>query len=166
LTQAGIVLALAFGVVGAAGTYLFGRFADAVSIADVRRKPLVIACAELLLAGLSLAALLVEDRGLALVMSIVPCALIGAYVGPTLALVQDIVDPRARAFAAAMLLFVVNLIGGSLGPLAVGMLSDALAASAGQQSIRYALLAMPILLAWSGFHYACAISGLARELAK
>jgi predicted MFS family arabinose efflux permease len=166
LTQAGIVLALAFGVVGAVGTYLFGRFADAVSIVDVRRKPLVIACAELLLAGLSLTALLVEDRGIALVMSIVPCALIGAYVGPTLALVQDIVDPRARAFSAAMLLFVVNLIGGSLGPLAVGMLSDALAASAGQQSIRYALLAMPLFLAWSGFHYARAVSGLTRELAK
>ena len=166
LSEAGVALALAFGVAGAAGTYLFGRFADGVSIADARRKPLAIACAQVTLAGLWLAALLVEDPGLASVMAIAPCALIGAYVGPTLALLQDMVDPRARAVSAAMLLLVVNLIGGSLGPLAVGMLSDALASAEGAQSLRYALLAMPLLLLWSGFHYARVMKELESGLRK
>jgi predicted MFS family arabinose efflux permease len=164
LTQAGVFLALAFGVAGAAGTYLFGRIADTVSIADASRKPRIVAGCQLLLAALWLAALLVEDRGIALTMFIISCVLIGAYVGPTLALVQDVVDPRARAFSAAILLLVVNFVGASLGPLAVGMLSDALAASAGPQSLRYALLATPALLVWSGLHYARATNGLAREL--
>jgi predicted MFS family arabinose efflux permease len=166
LAQAGIVLALGFGVAGGVGTYLFGRFADAVSMVDAGRKPLAIAGAQLLLAGLSLVAFLVEDRGLALMLSVVPCALIGAYVGPTLALVQDMVDPRARAFSAAMFLLVLNLIGGSIGPLAIGMLSDALIPSAGSQSLRYALLAIPVLLIWSGFHYGRAASVLTSELRK
>jgi len=164
LMQAGVFLGLAFGVAGAASTYLFGRIADTVSIADARRKPRIVAGCQLLLAALWLAALLVEDRSIALAMLVVPCMLIGVYVGPTLALVQDVVDPRARAFSAAVLLLVVNLVGASLGPLAVGMLSDALAALAGPQSLRYALLATPALLAWSGFHYARATTGLASEL--
>ena len=166
LTQAGVFLALAFGFVGAACTYLFGHVADRVGIADARRKPRILAGCQLLLAALWLAALFVEDRGIALTMIAIPCALVGVYVGPTIALVQDIVDPRARAFAAAIMLLVVNLVGASLGPLAVGMLSDALAASTGPQSLRYALLSMPALLVWSGFHYARAAAGLASELRK
>jgi hypothetical protein len=82
------------------------------------------------------------------------CALTGAHIGPTLALVQDPVDPKARAFSATILILVVKLVGASLGPLAVGMLSDALAPTAGLHSLRYALLAMPALLVWSAFHYA------------
>jgi predicted MFS family arabinose efflux permease len=164
LTQAGVFLALAFGVGGATGTYLFGHVADIVSIADARRKPRILAGCQLLLAALWLAALLVQDRDIALAMLVVPCVLTGAYVGPTLALVQDVVDPRARAFSAAVLLLVVNFVGASLGPLAVGMVSDALVAFAGPQSLRYALLATPVLLVWSGFHYARATNGLAREL--
>jgi hypothetical protein len=48
----------------------------------------------------------------------------------------------------------------------VGILSDALASSAGPQSLRYALLAMPVLLAWSAFHYARMAPALATELRK
>jgi predicted MFS family arabinose efflux permease len=164
LAQAGIFLALTFGVAGAAGTYVFGRIADRVSIVDVRRKPLVVAGCQAVLAALWLSALLVEERGIALAMFVVPCAFVGAFFGPALALVQDVVDPRARAVAAAVLLLVANLIGASIGPLAVGVLSDALASWAGPQSLRYALLAMPVLLAWSAFHFARTAPALVREL--
>lgn len=166
LTQAGIFLALTFGVAGAAGTYLFGRIADRASLTDSRRKPLIVAGCQAVVAVLWLSALLVEDRGLALAMFVVPCTLIGAFIGPTLALVQDLVDPRARAVTAAVVLLVINLVGASIGPLAVGILSDALASSAGPQSLRYALLAMPVLLAWSAFHYARMAPALATELRK
>jgi predicted MFS family arabinose efflux permease len=164
LAQAGIFLALTFGVAGAAGTYVFGKIADRVSIADIRRKPLIVAGCQAVIAALWLSALLVEDRGIALAMFVVPCAFVGAYIGPTLASVQDLVDPRARAVAAAVLLLVVNLVGASIGPLAVGMLSDALASWAGPRSLRYALLAMPVLLAWSAFHFARTAPVLVMEL--
>lgn len=164
LAHTGIVLALAFGVAGAAGTYLLGRLADSVASVDARRKPGLVAGCQLLLSMLWFAALVADDRDLSVAMLAAPCALTGAYVGPTLALVQDVADPRARAFSAAVLILVVNLVGASLGPLAIGMLSDALAALTGPQSLRYALLATPALLLWSGFHYARAAAGLAGEL--
>jgi predicted MFS family arabinose efflux permease len=164
LTQAGIFLALTFGVAGAVGTYMFGRIADKASIADVRRKPIMVAGCQVVVAALWLPALMVEDRSIALAMFVVPCMLIGVFVGPTLALVQDVVDPRARAVAAAVLLLVINLIGASAGPLAVGVLSDVLGSWAGPQSLRYALLAMPALLAWSAFHFARAAPALISEM--
>jgi predicted MFS family arabinose efflux permease len=165
LAQAGITLALACGVAGGAGTYFFGRAVDAAG-ARAERAPRMLAGCQLLLAVLWLAALLVEEPTLALALIFAACIFTGAYVGPSIALVQDAVDPRARAFSAAILLVVVNLVGASLGPLAVGMLSDALKASFGAHALRYALLAMPVCLAWSALHYACAVPGAAAGGAK
>jgi predicted MFS family arabinose efflux permease len=164
LAQAGVFLALAFGVAGAIGTYTVGRIADAASTTDGRRKSQVVMITQLLLAISLPLGLLAGERTLALAALIVPCALVGAYIGPTLALVQGLVDPNARAFSAAMLLFAVNLIGAGLGPLAVGVLSDTLAMSAGPQSLRYALLATPVLALWSAYHFARAMPALASEL--
>ena len=46
---------------------------------------------------------------------------------------------RARAIAAAVLLFFQNLIGLGFGPLFFGMLSDFLQPSYGEDSVRYVL---------------------------
>jgi predicted MFS family arabinose efflux permease len=159
LSQTGVALALAFGVAGGVGTYSFGRLVDSTADFDVARKLRMVVGCQLLLAALWLAVLFIDDRNIALVALVVPCALTGAYVGPTLALVQDVVDPRARAFSAAVLLLIVNLVGASMGPLAVGLLSDAFTPIAGAHSLRYGLFIMPALLAWSAFHYARAMPG-------
>ena len=46
------------------------------------------------------------------------------WYGPVYGTGQSVVPPHMRATAAAILLFVINLIGLGLGPLAVGLLSD------------------------------------------
>ena len=48
----------------------------------------------------------------------------GTYLAPTFALVQNLVGVRMRATAAALLLFVINLIGLGAGPLIVGAMAD------------------------------------------
>lgn len=163
LAASGLALALAFGLGGAIGTYLFGRWSDAAGRARPARKPGLLAGCQLLLALLWAVALLIQDPLVAMVALLVPCLLTGAYIGPTLALVQDAVDPRTRAFSAAVLLLVVNLVGGGSGPLAVGVASDALRDAFGAQSLRYGLLAMPLLLAWSAYHYARVAAALTGE---
>jgi MFS family permease len=52
-----------------------------------------------------------------------------AWFGPVYASIQGLVRPETRATAAAVLLFILNLIGLGLGPLAVGAISDLLATS-------------------------------------
>jgi hypothetical protein len=58
----------------------------------------------------------------------------------------------------------VTLVGGSLGPFAVGIVSDALDASADPTSLRDALLVCPAFFGSSGFHYAGFVTERAREL--
>ena len=78
--------------------------------------------------------------------------------------------PRIRGISsscsepAAVLLLMVNLVGGRLGPFALGILSDALAASADPMSLRYALLVCPTFFGWSGCHYPGVANEPAREL--
>ena len=61
---------------------------------------------------------------------------------------QGLVGIRMRAMAAAILLFVLNIIGMGLGPLFVGSLSDHIAASSthGNDSLRYALCAATFII--------------------
>jgi len=47
---------------------------------------------------------------------------------------------RMRATAAAILIFILNIIGLTFGPLWVGVLSDLLRPSLGEDSLRWALL--------------------------
>ena len=66
------------------------------------------------------------------------------YQGPTAALSQAVSPVSMRATSGALLLLVCNLIGLGLGPLAFGVLSDALEPMLGQESLRYALLLAPV----------------------
>jgi MFS family permease len=81
--------------------------------------------------------------------------MIGVMQGPaTFAVAQGIADVRMRAMAAALLLLITNLVGGGIGPQAVGILSDQLAPQYGMDSLRYALLIVALLAGtWSSFHY-------------
>jgi len=60
--------------------------------------------------------------------------------GPLFAALQGVVPERMRALSMAVIMLFANLIGMGLGPLAVGILSDALRPEFGELSLRYALL--------------------------
>ena len=58
-----------------------------------------------------------------------------------------------RATAAAVLLFVINIIGLAVGPALTGALSDALEPRLGDDSLRYALLIVSTVVLWAAFHF-------------
>ncbi|MEM8935885.1 MAG: MFS transporter [Pseudomonadota bacterium] len=62
------------------------------------------------------------------------------WVGPVITAFQHLVQPNMRATASAVFLFINNLIGIGLGNLAIGAISDGLAAQMGDESLRYAIL--------------------------
>jgi predicted MFS family arabinose efflux permease len=72
--------------------------------------------------------------------------------GPLFAVIQTLVRERMRAQAVALLFLFSNLIGMGLGPLAVGGMSDLWHPRAGEQSLRYALLAMSPAFFWIAWH--------------
>ncbi len=97
----------------------------------------------------------------------IPAGLAGAGWAPlTYTVVQNLVPPAMRSVAASILIFFITFLGMGLGPQAVGLLSDALAASQGDQALRYALV---LVLGTSGVGAACiavAARHLPRDLAR
>lgn len=153
------MLALIVGLGGGVGTLAGGLLADRLRARDRRWLLWVPALA---LAGSSplwLAVYLAPTAKLALILMVLPGSLFGAAVGPSFAMVQELVDPRRRALGAALFLCVTNLVAG-LGPLLVGLLSDLLAPTAGPEALRRALvMAVPLGL-WAAAHYAVAARAL------
>lgn len=154
--RAGLFLAVVFGIGGAAATVGFGRLLDAAAAQAPARKPRLTAWCMAAVSLLWLPALLVDGAPLALAALVLPASGVGVYVGATFAMVQDRVDARARAFSAAVLLVVTNLVGAGLGPLLIGLASDALGSRTPGHALTRALLLVPVFLLWSAWHYACA----------
>ena len=125
---------------GVLGTYLGGFLSDRLAAYDVRWYAWLPALATFLFLPFAFLTYLWPDPYQALLFSVPGSILGGMYLGPTFALTQSMVRPEMRAMASAILLFVLNIIGLGLGPQGVGLLSDWLNPSLGQQALRYALL--------------------------
>jgi len=138
----GTTLGLLIGTAGVAGTWSGGRTADAWARRDRRAYALVPAISAALAVPLAWAAFVAP--GVVSSMALLAGALFlhAVWYGPVFASVQSLVRPRTRATAAAVMLFVINLVGLGLGPLAVGSLSDALTPSMGEgDALRWAMIA-------------------------
>ena len=83
----------------------------------------------------------------------VPAMLATVYVAPSFALIQNEAPVPMRAVAAAINLFITNIIGLGLGPFSVGFFSDVFAASTGVESLRYGLMVTGVALLWGVGHY-------------
>jgi MFS family permease len=90
----------------------------------------------------------------------------GLYLAPTFALVQNLVGVRMRATAAALLLFVINLVGLGAGPLLVGILADLLTPIFDKDAVRYALFIFSGLGLWGAWHFWVAPRTLKEDLEK
>ena len=83
---------------------------------------------------------LTSNQTTALILLGVGAIPVAAITGPLFASIQGLVDERMRAMAIAVVFLFSNLVGLGLGPLAIGALSDGLAARFGEESLRYALV--------------------------
>jgi len=87
---------------------------------------------------------LADDMRVVIGAAIIPFALIGVFLGPVFAMAQGLVPLRIRAISAAVMFFVISILGIGLGPLATGVLSDLLRPFFVGESLRYALALVPI----------------------
>jgi predicted MFS family arabinose efflux permease len=83
--------------------------------------------------------------------------------GVALAAVQSFAEPRRRATAVSIMLFVSSMLGMGLGPFLIGTLSDILEPTLGRESLRYALLVSCLALAWAVVHFLWAASRSNRD---
>ena len=69
-----------------------------------------------------------------------------------------------RAMASAILYFVLNIIGLGLGPLTVGILSDAFASTFGENNLRYAMATTLTISLIGVFFLLMGVRSLKRDL--
>ena len=104
---------------------------------------------------------------MALLMFILPVIISNFYLAPVLAQTQSLVPLRMRGVASAIVLLIINLIGLAMGPPVVGALSDYLAPSFGDDSLRYGLLiAVSVVTPWAALHYFLASRSIEGDLAR
>ncbi|MEM9742523.1 MAG: MFS transporter [Pseudomonadota bacterium] len=152
-TEVGTWLGLILGIPGGIGIALGGYLADRYGERDTRWYLWVVSAGLLASMPLTFAVYLSSSATASLLWFIIPVALGNFYQATTFSQTQGLVSLRMRAVAAAVLLFILNIIGLGLGPTFVGWLSDQLEPSYGQESMRYALLAASFFNLWAAFHY-------------
>jgi predicted MFS family arabinose efflux permease len=138
--SAGVVLAILLGGLGAVGTLGGGWLADRLGKRGAAWRLRVVALVQLATVPFWLGALLVREPALMVILLCVPALALCFYLAPSFAAVQSLAEPATRALAAALLILVGSLIGLGIGPLAVGVLSDALRPAHGAESLRLAQL--------------------------
>ncbi len=151
--ELGVWLAGIWGVFGLLGNYLGGvlatRFAAKKEKLHMRGLSIVV-----ILSGLSNAATyLAPSQSMALLFLAISAILLTMPNGPIFSAVQCLVEERLRSVTLALLLLFANLIGFGLGPLAIGLLSDFLAPTYGDESLRYALAFSTPGVVWIAFHF-------------
>ena len=99
---------------------------------------------------LFLVGLYVDQLWLALPLVAVGLAMFYAWIGPSLAIVQNMVSANMRSTAPACMLLIINLVGLGAGPWLVGLISDVLSPLSGSDALRQSLLATFPLFALGG----------------
>jgi len=152
-SRVGLIMALFFGVIGAIGTLAGGRLADRL---NRRRDDLgvkMIALSQAAVVPLLITGYLATSLPTALIFLMLPMLVFTFYLGPSQALMQTYAPAEMRSMVAALKMLAINLIGVSLGPLLVGIISDRLAPTAGPRSLAIALSCITLFSLWSATHY-------------
>jgi MFS transporter, Spinster family, sphingosine-1-phosphate transporter len=150
--ELGTRLAVILGVAGLLGTYWGGALASRHAARNESLQLKALALAFPLVGALWVGIFLSPHYTMAL--ALLGIASVGSAMAfaPVFATIQTLVPNHMRAMSIAVVYLVANLIGMGLGPLVAGALSDAFRPLAGEESLRYALLALCPGYLWAAWH--------------
>ena len=165
-SDVGWYLGLILGIPGGLGIFLGGYLSDYFGAKNVKWSLWVAAIAMALTVPFNVYVYLSPTATMSFLWLIIPVALGNFYQAATFSQTQGLVELRMRSVAAAILLFIINIIGLGFGPQSVGILSDLLHSEYGKDSLRYSLLIFAFLKIWCAFHYYMAGKYLKEDLIK
>ncbi len=164
--EAGLYAGLIASLPAAISVLASGWLADRLGAARPGAYALIPGLCLLVSAPLYVVAITRGDLALLLGMVTVTALLQFGYLGVTFATLQNLMHPRMRATASAVLNAIYGLAGG-LGPLALGALSDSLQPGYGPAvGLAYAMALLALGYAWAGVHYLLAARHHGRDLAS
>tara|TARA_B110000444_G_scaffold224709_1_gene228094 strand:- start:279 stop:1154 length:876 start_codon:yes stop_codon:yes gene_type:complete len=138
-SEIGTWLGILSGIGGMAGALSGGILADYLGSKNVKWYGYLLAIAALLSVPPALGFLFGGNTYWGMIFYFLNIFLVGMYPGGLFALIQGLAMPRMRAMAVAIYLFIVNTIGGGLGPWLVGFFNDSFRPEFGDNGISYSL---------------------------
>jgi MFS family permease len=166
LPEVATYLAWQTGITAAIGTFLGGYLADLFAKRNIGWTAWIVTAGVLFSIPFTFIVYLSNDTSTVLWTLTALILVGGTYLAPTFALVQNLVGVRMRATAAAILLFVINLVGLGAGPLVVGAMADLLEPMFAKDGVRYALFIFSALGLWGAWHYYIAPRTLKDDLER
>jgi predicted MFS family arabinose efflux permease len=128
------------GLAGMAGTLLGGLLVARISLRDDRWKLWAPAIMSALAGPVFALCMLTADFATMVTTLALTSFLVGFHLGPIFAIAQTVAKPSMRALASAIIALTATCFGQGVGPLAVGIVNDALRGDYGTDAIRYSLL--------------------------
>lgn len=165
--ELGSWLALTDGLGPFAGIWLSGVLAAKLGAKSAGTSARLMAYASVLIAPLALFVLWCPFKHAALLGYLLLNIPLYFFVGPTLALVQDLVAANMRATMASLVILIQMLAGGLIGVQVVGILSDTLTAVTGNAAtaLRWSMAIGSMITLWAAIHFWRAARYVPRDLA-
>jgi MFS family permease len=142
-----------------------GVVADRVGRRDPRRRLWLIGGVIVVASPVVIAGCL-APQPFALVFYLFNLLIVGVWMGPATATVQNLTRPQMRSTMAAILFVTMGVIGVGLGPVFTGVLSDVWAARTGADGLRPALIITTAVGFWSALHFFLATRTLEEDLVR
>jgi MFS family permease len=169
LRDAGVTAGLIASVPASLSVFGAGWLADRFGRRDARFYGWVPGIALFISAPLYALAVTRETAAGAITLLTLSALVQYCYLGPTAGVFQNMMHPRMRASATAFNSLIYSLLGGAVGPLLIGALSDHFTDKTAQAGpgigLSHAMAAMTIFYVWGGVHYLLATRHLRHELA-
>jgi len=163
--ELGTWFAVIYGIGGFLGTYLGGDLASRYAANNERLQLQFMASAYCVYGLLCTFVYLAPNVYLAFGAMALAVVAGAVTTGPLFAMIQTLVPQRMRALSIAIVYLFANLIGLGLGPVATGVISDALSPRFGNESLRYALLSLCPGFLWVAWHLWRASKAVDHDLA-
>ncbi len=151
--RVGVVMAVFIGVIGAVGTLAGGRLTDVLTKRRVDLGVRMIALTQIVMIPLFAVGYMSGSLAVSLAFLALPFFMLSFFLGPSLALIQTYAPVEMRSLAAAIKMLCLNLVGLSLGPLIVGVITDLLEPSQGTKALAIALSCIALFSVWSAIHF-------------
>jgi MFS family permease len=154
------------GLFGMAGTLVGGLLVAQISRRDDRWKLWAPAITSGLAGPAFALCMLTPDFATMIAALAATSFLVGFHLGPIFAIAQTVARPSMRALASAIILLTATCFGQGVGPLAVGMINDALKNDYGAEAVRYSLLSAAVTTVLGALLFVWAAASISGDIRR
>ncbi|MGL3208584.1 spinster family MFS transporter [Bradyrhizobium sp. BR 1433] len=154
------------GLAGMAGTLIGGLVVAQIGRRDDRWKLWAPAIMSGLAGPVFALCMLTQSFTLMVATLALTSFMVGFHLGPIFAIAQTVAKPSMRALASAIVLLTATCFGQGVGPLAVGMINDALKGTYGVDAVRYSLLSAALTTTLGALLFVLAARAIRADIAR